>query len=53
MSDQNNYAGDKGLSVGEKAPQFSITDVNGSKIDLSEILQKYRGLLIDFFRGIW
>jgi len=53
MSDQNNYAGDKGLSIGEEAPQFSISDVDGNKIDLSEILQNYRGLFIDFFRGVW
>ncbi len=53
MSNKNNYAGDKGLSVGEKVPQFSITDGDGNKIDLSEILQNNKGLLIDFFRGVW
>jgi peroxiredoxin len=53
MSKQNNYADDKGLSIGEEAPQFSITDIDGNQLDLSEILQNYRGLLIDFFRGVW
>ena len=44
---------EKGLKTGTKAPMIDTVDVHGNKINLAEILQENRGLLIDFFRGAW
>ncbi len=35
------------------APMIDIVDIYGKKINLTDILQENRGLLIDFFRGAW
>jgi peroxiredoxin len=43
----------KGLSLGEKAPMIDIEDIDGENVNLNNFLNKYRGLLIDFFRGSW
>ena len=43
----------KGLSVGSDAPVFDIDDIYGNKINLSQLLKIYKGVLIDFFRGNW
>jgi hypothetical protein len=42
-----------GLSVGSKAPLFDIEEINGNKINLIHLLNSYKGVLIDFFRGNW
>ena len=44
---------EKGLKTGSKAPMIDSVDIHGEKINLTGILQEYRGLLIDFFRGAW
>jgi hypothetical protein len=44
---------EKGLSIGVKAPMIDTVDIHGNKINLTNVLQEYRGLLIDFFRGAW
>lgn len=44
---------EKGLKTGSKAPNIDTVDINGEKINLNEILNENRGLLIDFFRGAW
>ena len=44
---------EKGLKTGSKAPKIDTVDIHGNKINLTDILQGYRGLLIDFFRGAW
>jgi len=44
---------EKGLMTGSKAPMIDTVDINGEKINLTDILQENRGLLIDFFRGAW
>lgn len=44
---------EKGLKTGTQAPMIDTVDVHGKKINLAEILQEHRGLLIDFFRGAW
>jgi hypothetical protein len=42
-----------GLSVGSKAPMIDTQDIYGNSINLDSILEKYDGVLIDFFRGNW
>ena len=43
----------KGLSIGSKAPLFNLNDIDGNNINLSQLLNQYKGVLIDFFRGNW
>ena len=42
-----------GLSVGNKAPLFDTVDLYGNEMILTNLLENYRGVLIDFFRGNW
>ncbi len=44
---------EKGLKTGSKAPMIDTVDIHGEKINLTDVLQENRGLLIDFFRGAW
>jgi len=44
---------EKGLKTGIMAPMIDTFDIHGEKINLTDVLQEYRGLLIDFFRGAW
>ncbi len=44
---------EKGLKTGSKAPMIDTVDIHGNQINLTDILQENRGLLIDFFRGAW
>lgn len=44
---------EKGLKTGTKAPMIDTVDIYGEKINLTDILQEFRGLVIDFFRGAW
>ena len=47
-----NAAHVKGLKVGEKAPDFTLSNATGKPVSLSELLQK--GLVvIKFYRGEW
>ncbi|MGE3466880.1 MAG: hypothetical protein AB7J13_08095 [Pyrinomonadaceae bacterium] len=39
--------------VGSPAPDFSLADVNGKQVSLSETLSKQRGVLLVFYRGHW
>lgn len=42
----------EGLKVGDKAPEFNATDLNGNKISLKTILEKGEVVLV-FYRGEW
>jgi len=42
-----------GLPVGTKAPLFDTVDLSGNEMNLTKLLEIYRGVLIDFFRGNW
>ncbi|MBY9016811.1 MAG: hypothetical protein KGD68_14065 [Candidatus Lokiarchaeota archaeon] len=44
---------EKGLMTGSKAPMIDTVDIHEKEINLTDVLQDYRGLLIDFFRGAW
>src|SRR4030081_865672 len=43
---------DRILSVGAKAPEFTLPDQNGRLVVLSELLAHGR-VVIDFYRGRW
>ena len=43
----------KGLATGVSAPIFDIKDTDGKSVNLKNLLEKYNGVLIDFFRGNW
>jgi hypothetical protein len=54
MSTEHTYPDDKGsLPLGSRAPKINGKDTEGNKIRLDKILNEYKGLLIDFFRGAW
>ena len=44
---------EKGLSIGTKAPMFETVDIDKNEISLKNLLDNYKGVLIDFFRGNW
>lgn len=53
-------AGSKGLpasaqapAVGEKAPEFALSDMDGRTVRLSEVLSRSNGVLLVFYRGFW
>lgn len=39
--------------VGQKAPDFSLADLNGKQVSLSETLSNQKGVLLVFYRGYW
>lgn len=41
-----------GLNVGEKAPDFTLPDANGTKVTLSDELKK-GPVVLNFYRGSW
>jgi len=43
----------KGLPLGTKAPMIDKEDIDGEGINLTELLKKYKGVLLDLFRGSW
>jgi hypothetical protein len=45
----------KAKLLGNKAPLIDTIDINDNKINLANILMddRFRGILIDFFRGAW
>ena len=40
-----------GLPIGSKAPVIETQDIDGNDANLTSLLDKYQGVLIDFFRG--
>lgn len=42
-----------GLPLGSKAPMIETEDIDGNDVNLTSLLNKYQGVLIDFFRGGW
>jgi len=42
-----------GLPIGSKAPMIEIQDLEGNNINLTNLIEEYQGVLIDFFRGGW
>ncbi|MFX1391008.1 MAG: hypothetical protein ACFE9Z_13165 [Promethearchaeota archaeon] len=55
MTDSNNKEPPRpeGIPLNTKAPQIDTTDIYDNPLILNEILEKYDGILIDFFRGNW
>jgi hypothetical protein len=43
----------KGLPIGTKAPMIDTEDIDGDNINLTELLKKHKGILLDLFRGSW
>lgn len=39
--------------IGQKAPDFVLTDSNGKQVSLIETLSKQQGVLLVFYRGYW
>lgn len=39
--------------VGQKAPDFILTDTSGKQVSLGETLSKQKGVLLVFYRGYW
>lgn len=42
-----------GLQLNSIAPIFDTKDVYGNKMNLESLLEKYNGVMLDFFRGNW
>jgi len=42
-----------GLPAGSIAPIFDTKDIYGKEMNLENLLEKFDGVLIDFFRGNW
>jgi hypothetical protein len=53
MTDLHISTADKGLLIGTKAPMIDTVDIDGDRINLTNLLKKYDGILIDLFRGSW
>jgi hypothetical protein len=49
---ETSNSGDR-LPIGTKVPIIDTVDVFNNKINLTELLQTNRGLIIDFHRGAW
>ena len=43
----------KGLTIGSKAPIIDTKDVFENEINLNKLLEKNRGVMIEFWRGSW
>jgi len=53
MTEEHISNSKKGLSLGVKAPIVETKDIYNNNINSINLLQKYNGILIDFFRGAW
>jgi hypothetical protein len=42
-----------GLPTGAIAPFIDTKDIDGNPVNLKNLLENYKGVLIDFFRGNW
>jgi len=43
----------KGLTIGSKAPIIETKDIFDKEINLNDLLEKYNGVMIEFWRGSW
>jgi len=43
----------KGLTIGTKAPIIKTKDIYDNDINLDNLLEKNRGVMIEFWRGNW
>jgi hypothetical protein len=53
MTESHISTAGKGLRLGSEAPKIDTQDIDGDSINLDKLLEKYRGVLIDLFRGSW
>jgi hypothetical protein len=52
--DQEYIASEKfGLPIGIKAPAIITKDVNLIDFSLTDVVQKHKGVFLNFFRGSW
>ncbi|MFO8017543.1 MAG: hypothetical protein R6U96_02815 [Promethearchaeia archaeon] len=42
-----------GVPIGSQAPAFNMEDIDGNAVKLTDLLEQYNAVLIDFFRGAW
>jgi hypothetical protein len=45
--------GENALRVGQQAPDFALSDINGRVLRLSQLRQEKRAVLLIFYRGYW
>ena len=43
----------KGLSIGSTAPPIDTKDIYNNEISSNLLFLRFKGILIDFFRGAW
>ena len=53
MSDKEISNSDERLTLDTNAPMIDTVDVFGNPINLTEILNENKGLIIDFHRAAW
>ena len=53
MTETHTSTPNKGLSIGSKAPRIDTRDIYDNEINLDNLLEKYRGIMIEFWRGNW
>lgn len=53
IGSKNLPASSRAPAVGEKAPDFTLTDANGRAVTLSQVLAGSNGVLLVFYRGYW
>jgi peroxiredoxin len=53
MTEEDASSSKKGLSIGSSAPIIETKDVYNNEITLEVLLQRFKGVFIDFFRGAW
>jgi peroxiredoxin len=53
MTEDNQSSNVDGLSIGTKAPMIDTMDITGLKINLNDLLDTHKGVLLEFFRGAW
>ena len=46
-------SGQNALRVGQQAPDFTLPDVEGRMVSLSQLRQTKRAVLLIFYRGYW
>lgn len=53
MNEEDISNSSKGLSIGSTAPPINTNDIYNTEIAFDILFQKFKGILIDFFRGAW
>ncbi len=43
----------KGLNIHSKAPIINTVDIQMKLVHLTNLLEEYSGVMLDFFRGNW